>query len=145
MIASAPRHHQRSLALAVPSETPLVEIGTVRAVRRVDADTIYNDVDEGKYRWVWNVAARGGDIRELRFWTREINEPEVVARLSLAEVVNEILGPKADWRGPEIANLLIVSRPTVMRLQEELGADVVGGVIKCRREGLARFLKARVA
>lgn len=144
MPATLPTPRQRSLALAVPCETPLVEIGTVRAVRRVDADTIHDEVDEGKYRWVWNVSALRGEIRELRFWTRELHEPAAVANLSVPEVVNQILGPQAEWRGPEIAQLLIVSRPTVHRLQAELGAVLVGGVIKCRRDGLARWLKARL-
>lgn len=137
---------QRPLPLAVPHSTPLVTLDTVRAVRQVDADTIFADVDEGRLRWVWDVSAnRGaGSVRELRFWTLEVNLPESVRRVTLDQVIALILGDRTQWRGPEIAQLLIVSRPTVHRLQDELKAEVVAGTLKCDRAALVNFFKRRL-
>lgn len=144
VLATTTRNPQRALPLAVPASTPLVDLNAVRAVRGVDADTILADVDEGRLRWVWNVAAQPGEIRELRFWTLEVNLPDSVRRVTLEQVTDLILGARAEWRGPEIAQLLIVSRPTVHRLQHELKAARVGGVLKCQRSGLADFFKRRL-
>src|SRR5262245_52596642 len=105
---------QRTLGLLVPKDVPLIPIDAVRAVfGGVDAETIYERVQDGALRWVWNVSAGEGDIPEWRFWTKEISNPSACVTYKLPEVIDAILGPQTEWHGVQIEQLLIVSRPTV--------------------------------
>lgn len=139
--------HQKRLNLSLSARTVLVTPDTVRAALGVDADTVAAKVDCGELRWVWNVAL-GREIAELRFWAREIISPESVtaANYSPAKVVAEILGSRSRWRGVELAQLLLVSRPTIMRLVNagELKGEIVNGAIHVWRAPLEKFLLARL-
>ena len=137
--------HQKRLNLSLSARTVLVTTDAVRAALGVDADTIAAKVDAGELRWVWNVAL-GREIAELRFWAREIVAPEFVADYTPAKVVAEILGIRSRWRGVELAQLLLVSRPTIMRLVDagELKGEIVNGAIHVWRAPLEKFLLARL-
>ena len=137
---------QRGLNLPLSTRTVLVTLDTLRSVLGVDADSILAKVEAGELRWVFNVAV-GDDVRELRFWAKELIAPEFVTNLTIKQAIAEILGSqRARWRGTEIAQLLLVSRPTIMRLvnTEELPGDVIGGVIQVPRASLEKFLLARL-
>lgn len=138
---------QRHLNLSISQRTVLVTLDMVRAVRGVDADTITAQVDAGELRWVWDVSTGEGAIRELRFWAKEIIAPEFCAGLKATKAVAEILGSdRARWRGVEIAQLLLVSRPQIFRLHEsgELRGAVVSGTLYVDRAALEKFLARRL-
>jgi excisionase family DNA binding protein len=142
---------QRHLNLSINQRTVLVTLDTVRASLGVDADSIIAKVDAGELRWVWNVSNGTGEVRELRFWAREIVAPELTRELTPAKALELILGDsplavRKDWRGVEIAQLLLVSRPQIFRLHEagELPGVIVGGTLKVKREALKTFLRTRL-
>ena len=137
---------QRQLNLSISQRTVLVTVDMVRAARGVDADTISAQVDAGELRWVWDVSNGTGAVRELRFWAREIIAPELCAELTPAAVVKMILGAdRARWRGVELAQLLLVSRPHIFRLHEggELKGEIVSGTLYVPRLVVEKFLTQR--
>jgi len=137
---------QRSLNLSISARTVLVTLDMVRACRGVDADTVLAQVDAGELRWVWDVSSGGGTVRELRFWAREIIAPEMSANFKPAQVISLVLGTdRARWRGVEIAQLLLVSRPQIFRLHEagDLKGDIVGGTLYVARAVVEKFLTQR--
>jgi len=138
---------QRHLNLSISNRTVLVTGDMVRAALGVDADTVTAKVDAGELRWVWNVSNGKGDVREFRFWAREITEGEAVQKLNVDEVISAIVPVRKDrWRGVEIAQLLLVSRPQIMRLHdaEELRGNIVGNTLYVERLALQTFLRRRL-
>jgi len=138
---------QRHLNLPVHQRTVLVTVDTVRAARGVDADTILGQVDAGELRWAWDVSAGKGEVRELRLWAREIIAPEACAKLTAAAVVSSVIGSdKARWRGTELAQLLLVSRPHIKALADakELPGQIAAGTLWVARAALEKFLTTRL-
>jgi hypothetical protein len=134
------------LNVSFSRRTVLVTTDVLRAVRGVDAETIHAAVDDFELRWVFNISADPARVRELRFWTKEIIAPEFTRRLNLAKAINEILGEgRSRWRGVEIQHLLLVSRPTIMRLHRhgDLPGKVVKGTFWTPRPALESFLRTR--
>ena len=139
--------NQRLLNLSINQRTVLVTVDMVRAALGVDADSVQARVEAGEYRWVWNVSAGRGDVRELRFWAREIIAPETTKHLTVAMALNLILGlERLHWRGTEIAHLLLVSRPQIFRLHEsgELPGEIVGRTLRVTRAAVVHFLTQRL-
>jgi len=137
---------QRQFNLSISQRTVLVNVEALRAALGVDADTIYAKVDCGEFRWVWDVSNGGGDVRELRFWVRELTAPETVAALDLPEVIASVLGTERQrWQGVELAQLFLISRPQVKRLHDagELPGDIVSGKLWVKRSAVEKFLNAR--
>ncbi len=137
---------QRHLNLPINQRTVLVTVDMVRASLGVDADSVAARVEAGELRWVFDVAAKGSQIRELRFWAKAIIAPERVADLTLSEAVGEILGDnRKTWRGTEVEHLLLISRPTVKKLHDdgELPGDLVGRTFIFGRAALESFFKRR--
>lgn len=141
---------QEVFELPISQRTVLVDVNTVRATRGVDAETIFTQTQKGKLIWVFDVATRLANrsvedaVAELRFWAKEIIAPETVAKIQIKQVLNQIIPLKRDWfHGTEVAHLLLVSRPTVMRLRQELGGEIVRGSIRVKRAGLVRFFEQR--
>ena len=135
---------QRPLNISIAARTVLMSMETVRAVLGVDADTINARIESGEIRWVWDVAL-GADVRELRFWAKEFIAPALCPANPKA-VVAEILGTRERFRGTEIAQMLLVSRPTILRLvmNSELAGDIISGVIQVKRAALEKFLLTRL-
>ena len=153
--AAAPKSHvpmvngpivsaQRLFNLPISARTVLVDLQTVRAARGVDAESIVALVDNGELQWVFDLGLGGGDIRELRFWAREIIAPETVTNLKLSAVVDSILGNGATIRRGEIERQWVISAPHVMRLvrAEEIKEIAPG---KICRLSLVKFLTSRHA
>lgn len=143
---SGHRTAQRHLNLSISQRTVLVTVDMVRAALGVDADTVSAKVDAGELRWVFDVSL-GEDLRELRFWAKEIISATACHDLTTAQAVKEILGTeRSRWRGTEIQHLLLVSRPTVMRLHHssELPGEIIGGTFWAKRAALETFLRARL-
>jgi len=139
---------QRALDLGLHQRTVLVTTETARAALGVDAETVWTRVDSGTLRWVWNVSAAGGPLRELRFWARELVAPDACRDLDLDHVVNQVVGMESReyLRSGEVAHLLLVSDPHVGRLWKAgaLPGLIAGRTLKLRRDGLVKFLQERI-
>lgn len=117
--------------------TPLIKslfcgVETISCVYGLPVSRVYDMVDNGTYLWVWNVSS-GSDKRELRFWSREINEPAAVVRLTLDEAVRAIIPRRSHLPGQfnglrawEFRHMLRLSKPSLVALHREL--DVRGAV-----------------
>jgi len=144
---------QRSFNLSVSQRTVLITVDALRAHLGVDADTILARIDAGDYRWVFDVSAvrsrrfhSAKHVRELRIWANEVIAPEFVAALTEEQAVAEIIGGRERYYGTEIAQLLLVSRPQIFRLNQgkELDGEIVGGKLWVGRAVLADFLLRRL-
>jgi len=131
---------------AFSRRTALVSIDVVRAVLGVDAITVGTMVDAGELAWVFDISATKGSQRELRFWTRELFEPEH-CRMSTGRALQMIMGKSRQrWRGTEIEQLLLASRASILRWNRagDLPGETVDHTFWVSRESLATFLKSRL-
>lgn len=138
---------QRHLKLEIHERSVLVAMATVLDCFEVDSETISARVDGGELRWVWDVSAGNGEIRELRFWKKELIAPEFCAQMSVTEVIKNVIGSeKPRWRGSELRKLLAASRPLISRLNKsgELKGDIVNGTLYVNRAVLEKFLTKRL-
>ena len=90
----------------VAGRIAFVTLATVRSRFGCAAETVLRRVDDATrpdhLRWVFNLSAAEGHRRELRFWVREIVAPESCGRLTLAQVVDLILGRRQNFRRGEL-------------------------------------------
>jgi hypothetical protein len=142
-----PAAPQPARSFSLNPRTSLVTLDFVRAARGVSADAVLAMVDDGKLRWVWDVSSGRGDIRAFRFLAAEVVAHESVRTLTTAAVVSLVLGSERQrWRGVELAQLLLVSRPQIFRLRK---AGAIKGKIDCgtlyvQRPVLEKFLVKRL-
>ena len=138
-----------SFHLPLSPRVPLVKLDTVIAARGENGHIIERYVEQGRLRWVFNVAVKLHGMRDLRFWSREVSafaasQREELAALHAADVrsvLNEILGDHLEFLPGDICLLLGISRATLMRLRDELHAP---GGHSFSRAGLEHFLKQRL-
>ncbi len=133
----------------------LVHAEVVATMRGVAREAVYDLVDgvgnNGEsFIWVFNVCARPNRERELRFWSRELNQPAAVRGLLLEEVIRQIV-PRRDvvpgqfcglpnW---QVRDLLRVSRRTLLDLRSELGSVPHNGGMYVPRVALESFFRRR--
>jgi hypothetical protein len=97
-------------------------LGTVRALKGCNAETVFKLLESGKWRWVFNVARKGASKRELRFLWDELANPQAYRNLSLSEVINDILPPGRPTYTPgEMVQCFMLSRTSLMRLRRDFG------------------------
>ena len=101
---------------------------TVSCISGLPINQVYDRVESGSYLWVWNVSTGVGAKRELRFWSREINDPAAVTGLTLDAVINTIIpdrmhipGQHDGLRNWEFRHLLRLSKSTLSEMRQELG------------------------
>jgi hypothetical protein len=123
----------------------LVDMGTVRAVRGVDAETVVKWVGNGTHpnflRWVFNIGRKSDGIRSLRFWREEIfgtvdkwGEP--------ALTIERILGQRQTfWRG-ELEIQWTASAVLIMNLIR--AGEITEESSGISRQSLTDFLKRRL-
>lgn len=111
-----------------PIRTTFCGVDTVSCVVGLSVARIYDLVESGRFLWVWNVSSGVGARRELRFWSREINDPASVAGLTLDAVIksvipdrNHVPGQRNGLHNWEFRHLLRLSKPTACELRQELG------------------------
>jgi hypothetical protein len=124
----------------------LVPVAVVRSVRGMSAEAVVQSAESGALRWVWDVSSGQGQIMALRFWSQELNDPAATARLDLPEVIARILGARRQtWRGTELAQLLIVSRPQIHRLHKRrfITGNIANHTLLVSRAALETFLTTR--
>jgi hypothetical protein len=136
---------QETLRVVQVLPSSLCDTNCVRLLRRVDADTIADMVDDGRLLFVFDVSAKSGNpIRELRFWTGEIFTPQFCARLTLREVIDRILPVSRQiFRGFEIIQLLLISRVTLRPIARQMGAVIRNRTFEVSRAAFAAWLEAR--
>ena len=147
---------QPPLALDVATPHARRGLATIEWVRRwtgFDADTVLRWVDAGELVWIWDVSAiarRRAKVRELRFWPVEVaargtDALAALQRRTLADVTTELLGARERVGGTELAQVLLVSRPHVLRLVRDrmLAGPLIGGKQWITRESAEKFLRAR--
>jgi excisionase family DNA binding protein len=146
--------HQPLLNLALHQRTALVTVETARAALGIDADSVLARIDAGLLRWSWDVSASASPspstpstLREIRLWARELIAPELCADLDPAHAIRLVIGLDRDrLRAVEVAQLLLISRPTIMRLVAagELQGPRMGHAQLVQRPSLAAFLARRL-
>ena len=147
--AFAPVSSPIAFRLPLSARAPLVKLDTVIAARGENAHVIEKFVEEGRLRWVFNVAVKAHGMRDLRFWSREVSafaasqrdELAAIHGADLRAVVNEILGDRRQFSSGDMCLLLGVRRATLMRLRGALLAPC-GHLFP--RAGLESFLKRRL-
>jgi hypothetical protein len=125
-------------------------IDTVSCVAGLSVDQVYDRVESGAFLWVWNVSSGASGKRELRFWSREINDPVSVTNLTLDAVIKAIIPERAHVPGQrdglhnwEFRHLLRLSKSSVSELRKEL---CVKGTIRnlfIPRENIEQFFQRR--
>jgi len=138
----------------------LVPVSLVRALRGCDADRAISGVGDPRHpqflRWVFDVAARPGRTRELRFWKEEILahhaagwRPPVGSRNTPSDkscppsvAIARILGNRPDFRRGEIEVQWTMSRVTVLALIR--AGEITEVNHRLTRASLAEFLERRL-
>jgi hypothetical protein len=130
--------------------TVLIKVDVVKHLTNLSIDEIYSRAGGGSlfggFTWVWNVAVDPeGEIRDLRFWAREIIMPETTRRLSLDQVIKSILPAKRTQypSGEVCETVLSIRRPTLKELRRELNGQLAANSSFFPREGLEKFLRRR--
>jgi hypothetical protein len=136
--------------MAGPIRTTFCGIDTVSCVVGRSVPQVYDLVESGHFLWVWNVSSGVGARRELRFWSREINEPASVAGLTLNAVIKSVVPNRRHLPGQcdglhnwEFRHLLRLSKPSACELRRELG---IRGTIRnlfIPRSRIERFFRRR--
>lgn len=133
----------------------LVHAEVVATWRGVSREMVYDLVDGGgdemgSLLWVFNVCASLGRERELRFWARELREPQAVKDFSLDEVIRQIVPRREAVPGQfcglpnwQVRDLLRVSRRTLLDLRGELGTVQHQGGLYVPRATLENFFRRR--
>ncbi len=130
----------------------LVSAETVASIRGLPRAAIYKVADGNfagcSYNWVWNVGT--GSERELRFWSKEVNDQKSVAHLSIDQVIQHIVprrekipGQFCGMRNWEVGDLLRVSNITLLALRKELEVVAREGGIYIPRHSLENFFRRR--
>ena len=139
---------QTRLNLPLNQRTVLVPTEIVRGVLGLDAESVWAKVDTGELRWVWDI--RKGDaaqIRELRFWARELIQPDAHRGLSADAVIDSVIGTARErLRAREVGQLLLCSDSLICRLVQcgLLRGPKVGHTQWIERASLAEFLRSRL-
>lgn len=136
--------------VALSHRAVLIKVDSVMDLLGKSADEVYELADGGTLlapglKFVFNLAADpDGDIRDLRFWTREIIAPASVAKWSVDQALDSILpNARTRFQAGEVTQLLHVRRPTLMRLREELQGKLAANSSFFERTALVSFLKRR--
>jgi hypothetical protein len=125
-------------------------VDTVSCVGGFSVDQVYERVESGTFLWVWNVSSGTGDKRELRFWSREINDPASVTNLTLDAVIKFIIPNRAHVPGQrdglhnwEFRHLLRLSKSSLSDLRKELGVKGTIRNLFIPRENIEHFFQRR--
>lgn len=126
--------HQRTPLILAP-RTVLVTVDVLRAKFGCDAQRVFELVEDGRLRWVFNVGIKRR-VRELRFWLGEIIAPQHAPRKTADEVISAILGSAPAFRRGEFERAWVLSAQHVMRL-------VDAGELRLTRSGKVTRISAK--
>jgi hypothetical protein len=131
-------------ALAVSPRVVLMTLGTVRALLGCVTETVKADVEAGKFLWVFDFSmsknAPDTGSSALRFWFREMLNPQAVADMSIKNVIDEILPPaRAAYASGEFYLKFMTNRLVLHEMRHRWN----WGLGPVRRKHLAQFLSER--
>lgn len=133
-----------------PSRVPLTTADGAALLLEASIKTVYDRADGGDragnaLQWVWDIKTNPkGKIRELRFWVPELKNPQATARLTLDEVITEILPEtRREFHAGEVCRFLQLRAPTLMLLRGELDGEVRRNSGYFPRPGLVKFFRSR--
>lgn len=136
--------------MSTPIKSIFCGIDTVSCVAGISVDQVYERVESGTFLWVWNVSSGTGGKRELRFWSREINDPASVTNFTLDAVIKSIIPNRAHIPGQrdglhnwEFRHLLRLSKSSVSDLRKDLGVKGTMRSLFIPRESLEQFFQRR--
>jgi hypothetical protein len=114
-----------------------------------EQESIFEMVDTGELRWVWDVSSRPGAARrELRFWLGELMAPGLNGALPVDDVIERVVGHPTEprLRGTTVCRILEVARPHMMRLLGTgyLKGECVRSVWWVEKASLTDFLRVRL-
>jgi hypothetical protein len=133
--------NHRTLLIKADTVRHFTRLGLNEIRERADGDSLF-----GGFIWVWNVAADpDGEMRDLRFWAREIVAPETVKGWSLDRVIKSILPTKrSQYAAGEVRDTVLgLSGQALMRLRSELNGQLAANSSFFPREGIENFLRDR--
>jgi hypothetical protein len=139
----------RTIELPAEINPGLCDTACVRLLRGVSTDEINAMIDDGRLLFVFDISAKlrrkgQATVRLLRFASVEIFTPQFTMRMTIEDVINRMLPiSRAFFWGREIAQLLLISRPTLQRIARQLGAIIRRGTFQVSRKALAAWLRAR--
>ena len=133
-----------------PIRTTFCGIDTVSCVVGRSIPQVYDLVESGHFLWVWNVSSGVGARRELRFWSREINDSASVANLTLDAVIKSVVpnrthvpGQRNGLHNWEFRHLLRLSKPSACELRKELGICGATRHLFIPRSRIEKFFRRR--
>lgn len=162
MTAAIPK--QLPLGLPLHVRTVMVTVETVRAALHVDAQTVWDWIDDGTIYHAWDISATPGGPtaqRELRIWMRDVlilaDELRTVSKPTIAtrqfpaglqpDVVDAIIGTqRGRLSAVELTYALCCSRQHIHNLWRagSLTGARVSHSLYIDRPSFVRFLEARL-
>jgi hypothetical protein len=133
---------------AVDYRPVLVPTYVAMATLGVPAEQVWEMVDCGELRWVWDVSVAEDRRRELRFWLSELMAPQLARAYATEHVVDRVVGHalSPELRAVTVGRILYVSRATVLRLvrAEQIDGRLMGHTQWVHRGSLKHFLSRRL-
>lgn len=130
-----------------PYRPVLVPLPVAMHVLGLEAASIYEMVEDGELRWVWDVAS-APPRRQLRFWMGELLWPDKNDQ-ELEDVIQKVIGHPFEkkFHARTVCNLLFIARPHLLRLSVtgDLPARKESHVLWVTRADLEKFLRSRLA
>jgi hypothetical protein len=145
---------QEQLKCLLPPRIPLVSANFVATMRGQRLETFLESVGSAvkgeSLMWVFDVSPRMTNKRLLRFWSNELHDPAGAKKLTLEQVVKQLV-PRRDavpgqfvgLRNWEVGDLLRVSNSTLLEMHKELRAVSRDGGIYIPRAALEDFFYRR--
>lgn len=137
---------QTRLPLQIAANVALVDIGTARAVKGLDTESLVALTESGEFRWVWDVGT-GRNRRELRFWRLELVDASVTNNLLMPAVIDTILPTTRDrFRSGELQALFTISAQLILQHYKAgtLDGTQTSTTLYITRASLAQFLFKRL-
>jgi hypothetical protein len=133
-----------------PYRPVLVSLACAATELGLEADTVKELTEAGKFRFVFDLAAKGAKRRELRFWLGELRGEPGAAAQTLEGALHEIAGPKAleRVRTATVSGRLQTTRTVVHKWLDSgeiAGGTAAGGRQWISRASLVEFLRRRLA
>jgi hypothetical protein len=125
----------------------LVDVNSVMQMLCVSAESVYELVDGGDLRWVWNVSEKPDGTRLLRFWVGELM-PSHRPACSLPEAIAAVIGHphETNLSRRTAGDILLLRSPSIKSLVDggELLPPTQFDTGHITRASLVEFLTRRL-
>lgn len=130
----------------IAERNPLVGTDSVQTFCGIDAEKVSHAIEEGRFRWVFDLNNGSGEIQARRFLSLELFRPEVTKTFTLDNALAVVLGERRENFGrTEVGRRLRIARSTVYKLDAagHLPGNRVGREFTICRAALETFLRSR--